>query len=310
MKAWNHHTWKAKKFFRLNHNKASKRKFFLAYYRILHTAYIKKQDKGIIDTIKKLFLESMDRELDAWSVFYLLNTEKCFADDSITDSLLHDGRIECPDKLRKLLIEIGFDVFLIQSTIAEKKVSRKSFYRWLPMRKSREIRSYVNCFWKERIPKEKMLSQLFYQLEPFKNNILTAYRTLLLGNDTILTAVPEKDSILSYVEALIPTEENEPEPVVLSVPVNEAVAVTGEEIAKPETLKCQTPVFSPVTVSPQPVKTIRVKQQCISDTECRGFREKNSITRKKAVTCAVCVAAAGALLIPLVAYAIVKHKSE
>ena len=62
-----------------------------------------------------------------------------------------------------------------------------------------------------------------------------------------------------------------------------------------------------VNTSSRPSNVQKRKKVAVPDG--RGFKEKNKMTRKKAVTCAVCVAAAGALLVPLVAYTVIKHKA-
>ena len=299
MKIWKRRTWKNKKFYRLNHEKMSKNKFWLAYYQILHTAYAKKQSCGILETIKTLFFERFGCELNQWSMSYISDTEKCFGNDDITDVLTGSGRIECPDKLRRLLVEIGFDVYLIQTAEAGKKPGRNRFYQWLPIKKDRGIKKMVRCFWKERLPKERWLLELFYHLEPFKNDILSTYRILLSGNDTILTAVPEKDSVLAYIDQRVPLPK-----------VQKVVLQETEPVRVAEPIKFQKPVITPVIPVPEPAVTVRVKQQNVDELECRGFHENNTMTKKKLVTCAVCIAAAGALLIPVAAYAVMKHKQN
>lgn len=391
MKTWNYHTYKGRRFFRLNHAKLSKSMFFLAYYRILHTAYLKRQ-RYCIAAVKRMFVETFGLEPDAWSVAYITDTEKCFVNDTITEALNKNGKIACSECLRQMLIEIGFDAYLIQTVGAEKKPDRKAFIKWLPMKKSRELKKTVKCFWKERLPKEKLLYNLYYQLEPLKKEILGTYRKILLANDTILTDTPEKETVISYISnvldshfteadeevcedkletinsedslvideadeciqddknvrenedteeimkevseqeeaviELISTDESEtrqlrhdvPEEGENLQPETDYVGITVENFDNPVVepsvktdvreagiteLKTE---YMPINTDKTVRKTVAVTQKKCAQ-ECRGFLEKNKMTKKKAVTCAVCVAAAGALLVPLVAYTVIKHKA-
>ena len=338
MKLWNYRNYKGRRFYRLNHAKMSKSMFFLSYYRILHTAYLKRQ-RYCIASVKRMFVDTFGLEPDAWSVSYITDTEKCFVNDIITEALNKNGVIVCPECLRQMLIEIGFDVYLIQSVSFDKKPDKNAFYQWLPMKKDRTLKKTVKCFWKERLPKEKLLFNLYYQLEPYKREILSVYRKLLLANDTLLIKADEKEAVLEYINSELPQHTDEPEKIeTIKLPevpeatetpdepevpeatetpdepevpeVTEAsdepeVTATAEEVVlQPDEARQPKPVLS--KASNQPVK--RKKQPC--PTECRGFREKNQMTRKKAVTCAVCVAAAGALLVPLVAYTVIKQKTS
>ena len=313
MKLWNYRNYKGRRFYRLNHAKMSKSMFFLSYYRILHTAYLKRQ-RYCIASVKRMFVDTFGLEPDAWSVSYITDTEKCFVNDIITEALNKNGVIACPECLRQMLIEIGFDVYLIQSVSFDKKPDKNSFYQWLPMKKDRTLKKTVKCFWKERLPKEKLLFNLFYQLEPYKREILSVYRKLLLANDTLLIKADEKEAVLEYINSELPQHTDEPEKIeTIKLPevpedtetsdVPEVTATAEEVVEQPDEVRQPKAVLS--KASNQPVK--RKKQPC--PTECRGFREKNQMTRKKAVTCAVCVAAAGALLVPLVAYTVIRQKA-
>jgi len=426
MKIWNYRTFKGRRFYRLNHADLSKSMFFLSYYRILHTAYLKRQ-RYCITAVKKMFVESFGLEPDAWSISYITDTEKCFVNDIITEALNKNGRIDCPNCLRQMLIEIGFDTYLIKTVSEEKKPDFKSFYAWLPMKKERSLKKAVKCFWKERLPKEKLLFNLYYQLEPYKREILTCYRKMLLANDTLMIQTAGKEVILEYInenlgvstlpvamplevkeelvepesmsqiESDIQTESNEEEireqeEIVKATEINVPSAVC-EEIEIPlqtemteetaDVIPLQPEVLeeapSEITLQPevleeapneiplQPEVTeeaanviplepeiieeaaeiplqaegieeaamvlqkrqtfrndsalkpaqiipsqavVNVQKRIIATIpDGRGFQEKNKMTRKKAVTCAVCVAAAGALLVPLVAYTVIKHKA-
>ena len=70
----------------------------------------------------------------------------------------------------------------------------------------------------------------------------------------------------------------------------------------------------PAAVQSQPktvtVKTVNTKSGTgvKNNSAPRGFNPSNQFTKKKLLTCAVCVAAAGALLVPLVAYSVAKNK--
>lgn len=354
MKTWNYRTHKARRFFRLNHAKLSKSMFTMVYYRILHTAYLKRQ-RYCIAAVKRMFAEAFGPEPDAWSVAYITDTEKCFVNDTITEALNNNGKIDCPECLRQMLIEIGFDVYLIQTVTEEKKPNKKVFLKWLPVKKSRELKKAVNCFWKERLPKEKLLFSLYYQMEPLKKEILATYRKILLENDTILTDTPEKEAVLAYISDVldisvldIPVSETDgyaddyvhedtvenadsEDSTVISVsePAIEQIIEIKESvqaengpvitITEPSdkpiielTVKpvVQENVISKVKTAPVSVNSDKKVKKTVSCTsECRGFSGKKRITKKKAVTCAVCVAAAGAMLVPLVAYAVIKHKA-
>lgn len=426
MKIWNYRTFKGRRFYRLNHADLSKSMFFLSYYRILHTAYLKRQ-RYCITAVKKMFVESFGLEPDAWSLSYITDTEKCFVNDTITEALNKNGRIECPNCLRQMLIEIGFDTYLIKTVSEEKKPDFKSFYAWLPMKKERSLKKAVKCFWKERLPKEKLLFNLYYQLEPYKREILTCYRKMLQSNDTLLIQTAQKELVLEYInenlgvsplpvampleakeelvepesicqiESDIQTESNEDEireqeesvesteinvpfavceEIVIPVQPEIAEETTGVIPVEPELLEevpIETPLQPEVTkeapseIPLQPevteeaanviplepeiieevaeislqaegieevgmvvqnkknfrndstLKPVRIiqsqtavnvpKRKKTAVPNGRGFHEKNKMTRKKAVTCAVCVAAAGVLLVPLVAYTVIKHKA-
>ena len=189
---------------------------------------------------------------------------------------------------------------------------RKAFYRWLPLKKCHTLKKMIKNFWKERLPKEKLLTGLYYQLESHKIGILSTYRKLLVENDIVLLTTPEKERILSYIDTnlavqFIPEEEPETEELkdVLPPEENDNTEKVKLDILpeKQPELKSKPSVEKVNTVSVQKRKTGSVP-------EGRGFREKNNkMSHKKAVTCAVCVAAAGALLVPLVAYTVIKHKS-
>lgn len=398
MRIWNYRTFKGRRFYRLNHADLSKSMFFLSYYRILHTAYLKRQ-RYCITAVKKMFVESFGLEPDAWSISYITDTEKCFVNDIITEALNKNGRIDCPNCLRQMLIEIGFDTYLIKTVSEEKKPDFKSFYAWLPMKKERSLKKAVKCFWKERLPKEKLLFNLYYQLEPYKREILTCYRKMLLANDTLMIQTAGKEVILEYInenlgvsplpvamplevkeelvepesmsqiESDIQTESydeeiREQEEIVKATEINVPSAVceeielplqtemteetadviplqpeVTEEAAnviplEPEIIeeaaeiplqaegieeaamvlqKRQTfrndSALKPAQIIPSHAVVNVQKRKKATIPDGRGFQEKNKMTRKKAVTCAVCVAAAGALLVPLVAYTVIKHKA-
>lgn len=345
MKTWNYHTYKGRRFFRLNHAELSKDKFFLSYYRILHTAYL----EGVlpcISSVNKMFEESFGLELKAWSLAYITNTEPCFVNDTVVETLNQSGKFTSLEYLKQMLIEIGFDVYLMQTIESNKKPDRKAFYRWLPMKRGHCLKKTVKNFWKERLPKEKFLTGLYYQLEAYKKGILTTYRKLLVENDSLVLSVPEKENILAYIDTdlavqFISEEENEAENEAEETEaVSEVVGFSGKEETeiqqemqqemqaesqaqiKSEEQKfiqpkiMQQPIVKP-TMGQQPVLSeqkiqsgIVQKRKTMPAPECRGFREKNNkMTHKKAVTCAVCVAAAGALLVPLVAYTVIKHRA-
>lgn len=420
MKIWNYRTFKGRRFYRLNHADLAKSMFFLSYYRILHTAYLKRQ-RYCITAVKKMFMESFGAEPDAWSISYISDTEKCFVNDTITEALNKDGKILCPQCLLQMLIEIGFDVYLIKTASEDKKPDKKEFYQWLPMKKDRTLKKAVKCFWKERLPKEKLLFNLYYQLEPYKHEILATYRKILLANDTLLIHATEKDNVLAYIDenmaVRMSINETEPDIIMMQTTPVEArniyveeensesadndeiesvIREVSEEITIPvfqpseETVEAvqdesdvqktqdeavevqlaldepallqneaaqiglidskepekQTielfvdeeevltiirteelqPTFETEKVTQQPVVAEdKSRKSIVQNTgahsakiqkskmpqapEGRGFNEKNKMTRKKAVTCAVCVAAAGALLVPLVAYTVMKHKA-
>ncbi len=377
MKIWNYRTYKGRRFYRLNHADLSKSMFFLSYYRILHTAYLKRQ-RYCITAVKKMFVESFGLEPDAWSISYITDTEKCFVNDTITEALNKDGKILCPECLRQMLIEIGFDVYLIKTASEDKKPDKQEFYQWLPMKKDHSLKKAVKCFWKERLPKEKLLFNLYYQLEPYKREILATYRKILLENDTLLIQTAEKDNVLAYIEensavslsfdekvqddtasvttlveaddscieeenseivdneeiAYVVTESSETISIPVAQPSEETVDVqeVQEEILpiaitdEPEpvmeaelVVETEPAAILPVVTGEKALQTTVMnmpahpstvrKRKKVSAPDGRGFKEKNKLTRKKAVTCAVCVAAAGALLVPLVAYTVIKHKA-
>jgi len=334
MKIWNYRTYKGRRFYRLNHAEYSKSKFFLSYYRILHTAYLQ-GETPCISTVNRMFEETFGSEPNTWSVSYITKTESCFVNDTIVESLTQGGKFNCPDSLRQILIEIGFDVYLMQSMETKKKPNRKDFYRWLPLKKEHRLKKLVNNFWKERIPKEKLLSGLGYQLESYKNEILSIYRKLLLENDILVMPTIETDAVLSYISSSLENfnfQKPESEDVVAPIldmqeetapilDVQEEVAVTTEELQSKQSednslsQEGTEPEKEEIKPIPKMVQMTAVtytkipKKAKAPVTEGRGFSEKNKMTRKKAVTCAVCVAAAGALLVPLVAYSVIKHKA-
>lgn len=350
MKIWKKRTFADKKFRRLNHGEIPKSKFALHYYRILHTAYLK-QEHFCMSAVKKLFAESFGHEPNTWSVNYMSNKERFLINDTITDSLNKSGRLEYPDCLLPLFVEIGFDVYLIQSIEENTKLSARKFRHWLPLKKDRKLKHAVKHFWKYRLPKEKLLKSLYYQLEPYKNEILTTYRNMLTENTAFVSDIKEKDAILAYItqalglaevtsvleaccaqvydeideesaqEAAVVTEESSVQNSVAAceAQLDEHITVTEpmeenncepvcnlcepvEEEKKPVTAQAVPKI---VTVKPVSAKTV----SSVKPTSApRGFNPGNQLTRKKMLTCAVCVAAAGALLVPLVAYSVVKNK--
>ncbi len=319
MKLWKQHTHRGRKFYRMNHGKMSKDSFFLTYYRILHTAYLKQQEY-CIPVIKDMFQEALGHEPNAWSLYYMMDTESCFSDDSVIHNIHHNSRFTNMDMLQTLLVEIGFDVYLLQCFEKNKKLSRKSFYRWLPMKNSHKLKKLVKRFWKERLPKEKLFQQLFLQLQPFAFEIRTVYKKLLIENDVLFTMTPQRAVVLTEIESLLKLDDEQPENI--SEPTaSESTSVTlcddvpdAKPLPMPEPVPIPivekivtTPVIEPIRPSEHCKKTIKVSRSS-TIPDCRGFSEKKTMSKNKAVTCAVCFAAAGALLLPLVAYSVIKHK--
>lgn len=299
MKAWNYRTYKGRRFYRLNHAELSRDKFFLAYYRILHTVYLS-EGKSCSQAVKEMFEETFGLEPKPWSMDYIFNTEPCWVNDTVVEQLRGSGRFCCPECLKQMLIEIGFDVYLIQTIEANQQPERKSFYRWLPLKKEHSLKKSVKNFWKERLPKEKLLPGLYYSLETYKNEILTTYRKLLVENDILPMSVPEKEMILAYIET---------NQAVLSLAEDIAEAETVTEVEQQEEVVQQEEVKPVLPITKAATDTVQ-KRKKMPVSNGRGFRESSSkMSQKKAVTCAVCVAAAGALLIPLVAYTVIKHKT-
>ncbi len=344
MKIWKKRTFADKKFRRLNHGEIPKSKFALHYYRILHTAYLK-QEHFCMSAVKKMFAESFGHEPNTWSVNYMSNKERFLINDTITDALNKNGRLEYPDCLLPLFIEIGFDVYLIQCVEENVKLSAKKFRRWLPLKKDRKLKHAVKHFWKYRLPKEKLLKSLYYQLEPYKNEILTTYRNMLTENTAFASGIKEKDAILAYItETLGLAEVNS----VLEACCAQVYEEIDEECAKTEAAIAEETVIpncvvpeslesveehscesvcepcEPVVEEEMPMvvptvqtesKIVTVKPVSVKTSACtksnsvpRGFHPENQFTKKKLLACAVCVAAAGALLVPLVAYSVVKNK--
>lgn len=328
MRTWNYRTYKGRRFYRKNHAKLSKNLFYLNYYRMLHTAYLKQQS-SCIEEVKRMLIESCGVEPNARSISYITNTETCFVNDAVTEALNNDGKIASQECLNQLLIEIGFDVYLLQTIGDVRRPDKKVFLRWLPVKRSHKLKKMVKCFWKKRLPKEKLLYNLYYQLEPFKNDILATYRKLLVSNDTIADTA-EKTNILQYIDIVIGVpsvpEDSVTEKTVTTEEVEETVVTKlisdfQEADAVMETSSSANKLEEPITFMPVHVRFEQKEEiKNVSDRpkrkknlshvpESRGFSEKNKMSRKKAVTCAVCVAAAGALLVPLVAYTVIKNKT-
>ena len=344
MKTWKRRTHKNRKFCRLNRGKMSKDMFYMSYYQLLHTAYLR-TTSDTKDAVKELFVELFGHEPNHWSSDFIDKTETCFANDGVTQSLITEGNIESADLLYQLLIEIGFDVYLLQTAGSVRRPTRKEFYCWLPMKKSLKLKKMVKRFWKKRLPKDKLLFSLYHQLEPYKYEILTVYRKLLLANDTALIKPDKKEAVLAYIAGKLPTETEEREcnEAAEQSTVIEDADVTAEgipdeecqtlETAVEETIlieksenkdvptqnetsgcakipvKIAEPLVQQMTVQGYSSKCVAKSKKPLTATGCRGFNEKKQMSRKKAVTCAVCVAAAGALLVPLVAYTVIKHKA-
>ena len=322
MKLWNQHTHRARKFYRLNHGNMSKDLFFLTYYRILHTAYLQQQE-CYIPVIKDMFHEVFKKEPNAWSLYYMMDTESVFFNDSVIQNLHQSCSFTDMDILQALFIEIGADVYLLQCMEQNAKFSIKSFYQWLPMKKTHKLKKLVKQFWKERLPKKKLLQQLYEELKPYAFEIRSLYQKLLLENDVLITMTPQRAVVLEALNTSLNTVDDVPADVIVPE-VADLIAVTQcedeegmpektvdtvepivTEVSKPEpNIKLTTPLERPVV----PVKkTVKVSQRPVLPERC-GFSEKNNISKKKAVTCAVCVAAAGALLLPFVAYSVMKHQ--
>ena len=347
MKIWKKRTFADKKFRRLNHGEIPKSKFALHYYRILHTAYLK-QEHFCMSAVKKMFAESFGHEPNTWSVNYMSNKERYLINDTITDALTKTGRLEYPDCLLPLFVEIGFDVYLIQCVEDKTRISSKRFRRWLPLKKNRKLKHAVKHFWKYRLPKEKLFKSLYYQLEPYKNEILTTYRNMLTENTAFVSGIKEKEAILAYItealglaevnsvleaccaqvydeieeenaqeEAAVTEEERIQDSVAACevqtekcVAADEPVAETNADAACEPVVKEEKPVFVQAIPKVVTIKPVSTKEPtCVPPVATpRGFNPGNQFNKKKLLTCAVCVAAAGALLVPLVAYSVTKNK--
>ena len=336
MKLWKQRTHRGRKFYRKNHGKLKKDMFYLSYYRILHTAYLR-QETYCLPTVKSMFADTFGSEPDVWSQYYLMDTEDCFINDAVLDNLNHQAVFTNLNTLSKLLIEIGFDVYLIQCLKKGERLSRKQFYRWLPIKKSHKLKKTVKAFWKNRLPKEKSLQQLYVLLQPYTTEIFSVYHKLLLENDVLLTMTPQRAYVLEMINEML-TEQEEINELTeeLAVTVNHECKLmmpeadsAGKDCVVPEddSEKNDTVTVAQVRESATmiqanesslvrtnaicrlaaPEKTIKTVQKAEAASG-HGFSEKKSMSAKKAVACAVCVAAAGALLLPLVAYSVVKHK--
>lgn len=321
MRLWNQHTHRAKKFYRLNHGNMSKDLFGLTYYRILHTAYLRQQE-CYIPVIKDMFNEAFKREPNVWSMYYMMDTEFVFLNDSVLQNLHHSCKFTDMDILQVLLIEIGFDVYLLQCMEQNIKLAKKSFYQWLPLKKTHKLKKSVKQFWKERLPKEKLLQQLYMDFKPYAFEIRSVYRKLLIENDLLITLTPQRTVVLTSLDKILNSEDEVPEDIIVSEATEIISAAQCEGVIIPEEAVDTVEQIIPDTLKPEPdinhtislkhpvvpvKKTVKVSQRSISPERC-GFSEKNSMSKKKAVTCAVCVAAAGALLLPFVAYSVIKHQ--
>ena len=337
MKLWNQRTHKGRKFYRLNHGGLSKDQFYLSYYRILHTSYLSKASY-CIPTIKSMFLAAFGVEMNAWSQYYMMDTEKCFVNDDIINNLNHRAVFQDMNVLQILLVELGFDVYLLQCLNNGQKPDKKSFYQWLPIKKSHKLKKIVKLFWKERLPKGKLLQQLGIQLQAFTTEIASVYHKLLVENDVLLTMTPQRSVVLASISLMLEKEKekngltdqlastvNQEFEKTDSVDVSASECTEGMnridnskiKVSK-QAVEAVNEVMPAFTLQQQDVTMVkhkialpvnRVKK--VGTTEVpngRGFCEKKTVSAKKAVTCAVCVAAAGALLLPLVAYSVMKQK--
>lgn len=336
MKLWKQRTHRGRKFYRRNHGKLKKDMFYLSYYRILHTAYLQNQTY-CLPTVKSMFADTFGHEPDVWSQYYLMDTETCFINDAVLDKLNHQAVFSDLNTLSTLLIEIGFDVYLIKCLKNGERLNRKQFYRWLPIKKNYKLKKTVKAFWKNRLPKEKSFQQLYVLLQPYTTEILTVYRKLLIENDVLLTMTPQRAYVLETINSmLIEQEEINELTEELAVTVNhecklitpDVDLVCEDNVSFEQNSNCNDyvttasvcesatvlPVKASSFVMTKPIshsvtteKTVK-KVPKAEAASGHGFSENKTMSTKKAVTCAVCVAAAGALLLPLVAYSVMKQK--
>ena len=197
-------TISGKEFCRRNCGNYGKEKFFEEYYRILHTAYLRSDNNSCLDVIRNDFENSFGSELDNVSVSYIYATAKYLVYDVVVAALLSDGRIDSQYYYNKLIVELGFDVWLIYTMEKGVRPTMNDFYNWQPLEKNRKTESVIDDFWHFKLPKAHKFSHLYDGIKQYKKEILEAYRRLLLAkHDTLLdnTAV---NLILSYIDSCTP----------------------------------------------------------------------------------------------------------
>lgn len=222
----------SKDFCKKNCGGCSKEKFFEEYYRILHTAYLRSNNSSCLDIIRNDFENSFGTDLDTASVSYIYATSKYLVYDVVVAALLSDGKIDSQYYFYKLIIELGFDVWLISALESGIRLTMNDFYKWLPLPKNEKTERAVSDFWHFRLPKAHKFSHLYDGIKQYKRDILITYRRLLLAKNDVILDVESVNQIVRYIDGLIPRKKN-PVPATKTVSTHidtvEAISVPVKE---------------------------------------------------------------------------------
>lgn len=193
-------TISGKEFCRRNCGSLSKEKFYEEYYRIIHTAYLRANGEQCIDIIRKDFEECFGSDLDNISVSYIYATTKYLVYDVIVSSLLKDGKVDSQYYYNKLVVDIGFDVWLIKSIEAETRLTMSDFYSWQPLPKTDKTDRQINDFWHFKLPKSHNFGHLYNAVAPFKTHIYETYLKLLTANTDFENDVKQLEAIIAFLK--------------------------------------------------------------------------------------------------------------
>ncbi len=189
-----------KEFCRRNCGSMSKEKFYEEYYRIIHTAYLRCEGRPCIETIRDDFENSFGSKLDNISISYIYATTKYLVYDVVVSSLLGDGRIDSQYYYNKLVIDIGFDVWLIKSIESEVRLTMNDFYSWQPLPKNDRTDRQIYDFWHFKLPNSRNFGHLYSAVVPFKKHIYKTYYKLLKANTDYENDPKQLEVLIAFLE--------------------------------------------------------------------------------------------------------------
>lgn len=225
----------SKNFYRRNSkvNKLPKDVFFIEFYRILHTSYLINDGSVTCkETLLTEFAKTFSVEPDAKSVHYINEFSKCFSSDGLINSIKSARPYHNATALKSLTVEIGFDVWLMESIEQKRPLRLKHFKNWLPLQRDSEFEILLERFLDCRIPNIKRRINLLYNcLKPYRDMIYAFYGNILYLNG-VPNIVPVNMLPVEKEPAFKPTEVENTENLPSSV--SSENEESAEKIETPE----------------------------------------------------------------------------